>query len=365
MFYFQFFILVKTLMNTDDLPPESFNTPQINYWKRMHTHPPSQPSSSSSSRVYYYNRLTKQTTWKKPIEYAREEKQIARLRSREAVIATRRVTLDARAMPKKGEEEGKVVEEEGEWVMCVTNLGHVFWWHEPMGRSDWKIPEEIREKVDAIRQRECLLEPSQRRPAEDVCVGCVSVEPSRSDIMGTGTVLIADYGSDDDDDEQHRIVQAEEDEMEFGVDDIEDQIHEPAEEEEEVMSMEEREREFRGMLGEMKEVDAYATYDLFEPKLVRSGDARFHLLGERKDRKRVFDEYCGLLQQHTIKNKSEGGDGGGGWGEKEFGEWVRKEAKKGMLFEEFWMMNKKDRRLQRLEKRRAKKLFENIVKRLR
>lgn len=289
----------------DDDDHNESKSDRVNFWVSLKTPAP-------ESKTYYFNTLTKQTSFKKPQEVKDYENAVKKLHRVQVPIGMRKVGAK-------------------KWACVVTNLENHFWFNLVTKQSQWDCPEEIVNEVLSIRNKEVMEaaehDISQEAQAEIVNVDAVESNP------------------------------AEEDDYEFGESDLEYQFSEQDHEEVTGPSMEEREEQFLNLLKDTKAITAVSFYSADIQKVLAKDD-RFHLVEDAKRRKMLFEDYCAsLVPTKPVEEKEKSF-------EEEYVDKLRDiiQFNFDMRWEEFQLKHKKETWFIRIEHRQREKLFREYIK---
>lgn len=285
---------------------------RVNFWVSLKTPAP-------ESKTYYFNTLTKQTSFKKPQEVKDYENAVKKLHRVQVPIGMRKVGATS-------------------WACVVTNLENHFWFNLVTKQTQWDCPEEIVNEILSIRNKE-----AQEEQEHDVSHEARELkEEAQNETM------------DEDITENNPV---EEEDYEFGESDLEYQFSEQDQEEATGPSTEEREEQFFDLLKETKAITAVSFYSPDIQKLLAKDD-RFRLVEDSKRRKILFEQYCAsLISTKPVGEKKKSF-------EDEYNDKLKEivQFNLEMRWEEFQLKHKKETWFIRIEHRQREKLFKEYIK---
>ncbi|KAI3636184.1 hypothetical protein MIR68_005536 [Amoeboaphelidium protococcarum] len=225
--------------------------PKINYWTEERSRTTTATTDSASALpgdgvYYYYNHLTKQTRNEKPQEIVEIEQELTRLRREEKIVESVNVP-------------------DTQWIICITNLGHIFYHQSTLQLSQWECPEEVQLFLRQSDEDASLL--------HDAAVDGPSVDEVQlqSNVNASYSIDIIEQVNDDINTSTPKVQNA------------------PTER---VKSDTERRQEYLEMLQEIG-VNKFSSY-IIEVKKIKN-DHRFKAF--KGNKKKLFDEYCSSLSK--------------------------------------------------------------------
>ncbi|KAI3647380.1 hypothetical protein MP228_007601 [Amoeboaphelidium protococcarum] len=224
--------------------------PKINYWteERSATTNSTSELPGGDGVYYYYNHLTKQTRNEKPQEIVEIEQELSRLRKEEKIVESVNVPNT-------------------QWIICITNLGHIFYHQSTLQLSQWECPEKVQSFLRQFDKDASVLHDAA---IDDTLV---DEELSQSNVNVSNRVNDIEQVNND----KTMIIPIEQ--------------NEPTEP---VKSDSERRQEFLDLLQEIG-VNKFSSYEI-EVKKIKTDD-RFKAFKDNK--KKLFDEYCSSLSKKS------------------------------------------------------------------